>query len=201
MNQETILVFAMLIGIGVLVVTLVRYQRNKEKRLASLAVIEIPIFSTFRTLVVLTVSSLPGLALLALLLDPWARDHAALALGLTVLVGAGGAGLGIRFSRRFRRVGLLRFSSPLLELEQGAHRQFIDLTVPFTLEEGGAEGPAHMPLQVLVVRQPGREVALAYGLPLGRSPYGDTRHATFPRPLLDGETRVIHDRLRAKAGR
>jgi len=201
MNQETILVVALILGIGVLIITLVRYQRNKEQRLASLAVIEIPIFSTFRTLVVLTGFSLPGLVLLALLMDLWARDHAALALGLTIFVAAGGAGLGIRFSRRFRRIGLLRFGPQLLELEQGALRQFIDLTVPFTLEEGGADGPAHMPLQVLVVRQPGREVALSYGLPLGRSPYGDTRYATFPRPLLDGETRVLHDRLRAKVGR
>jgi hypothetical protein len=46
MSDESILVFVLLLGLAVMIVGLVRYQRGKERRIAARAEIEIPIEST-----------------------------------------------------------------------------------------------------------------------------------------------------------
>jgi hypothetical protein len=200
-NDEAILVVVILAGIAGMIVVLVRYQRGKEARLAALTEIEIPIASTLRTVLVVLPSIAVSPVLMAVLgamTDPWLRHHALAATLTGIGVGVVGLFVGLRVSRRFCRIGLLRYTPVSLDLELGDERRHIDLDEPYELAEGMAWGPANMPLQVLSVRQGDRHWGFSYGLPLGRKPYGDGGFDRYLTPLVNGEARVIHDRLRAR---
>jgi hypothetical protein len=203
-SDEAILVVAILSGIAVMIVLLVRYQRGKETRLAALTEIEIPIDSVARSVLIVLPAVCIGPVLVAVfgaMTDPWLRSHAL--AGTVTSIGLGVAGLfgGLRVSRRFRRVGLLRYTPARLELQVGKEIRHIDLDQPYMLDEGMAWGPGNMPLQVLYVRQGRNVLKLSYGLPLGRKAHGERQFETYVIPLVDGEARVVHDRLRARLGR
>jgi hypothetical protein len=106
--------------------------------------------------------------------------------------------MGFRFSRRFRRIGVLRCTADALDLELGDERRHIDLNQPYELlGEGLAFGFGNMPLQVVEIAQDDRHWGFSYGIPLGRKHYGDRSLSTYITPVLSGEARIIHDRLRA----
>jgi hypothetical protein len=115
-------------------------------------------------------------------------------------IGAGLAGLwiGLRYSRRFRRVGVLRYTSSALDFEFGNVRRHLHLSQPYELEEGLAFGLKNMPLQVVIITQNSECWGFSYGLPMWRKPYGDKTLDEYLTPLLAGETRIIHDRLRQR---
>ena len=204
MNDELILVVVILLGMAAMIVALVGYQRGKEARLAALTEIEIPIESMVRSVLVLLPSIVVGPALVGVVTaatDPWARHHA---LAATVTgIGAGVVGwlVGWRVSRRFRRVGVLRYTSVSLDLELAGERCHIDLTGPYELDEAGAMGPANMPLQVLLLRQGDNHCGFSYMLPMTRNAYGDRSVDRYLTPLLNGDAYVIHDRLRQQLER
>ena len=116
-------------------------------------------------------------------------------------IGLGVAGLfaGLRPCRRYARIGLLRDAPARLELQLGADRWHVDLDEPYQLDEALAFGQASMSLQVLVVREGDHGLAFSYGLPLGRKAYGDRSVDRYIAPLVNGEARVIHDRLRQRS--
>ena len=76
----------------------------------------------------------------------------------------------------------------------------LDLDRPFELFEGSTLGPGNSHLQVLTFRQDGPAWGFSYGLPLGRKPYVNHEVKGYIMPLLNGETRVIHDRVRLRVG-
>jgi hypothetical protein len=203
MSDESLFVFLLLLGLAVMIVGLVRYQRGKERRIAARAEIEIPIDSMWRSALALVPSLVAGptiVVTLAATLDE-ARKHA-VAMTLTALgVGMIGLWTGMRLSRHFRRVGVLRYTSASLDFELGDVHRHLDLSQPYALAEGLAFGPAHMPLQVVSIAQNGDHWGFSYGLPLGRKPYGDRSLDSYLAPLLPGETRIIHDRLRERIER
>jgi uncharacterized membrane protein YidH (DUF202 family) len=67
MKDESLLVVIMLLGIAVMIVVLVRYQRGKERQLASRMEIEIPIESIWRTVLVVLPSMAAGPVITAFL--------------------------------------------------------------------------------------------------------------------------------------
>lgn len=117
-----------------------------------------------------------------------------LALGLGII----GMFAGMSLSRRYARIGLLRYAPPHLELRLGPERWHVDLDQPCELAEASAFGPASVPVQVLAVRQGDHVLAFSYGLPMGRKPYGDHAVDRYIEPFIDAEARVIHDRLRRR---
>jgi hypothetical protein len=202
LSDEAILVVAILGGIAAMIVVLVRHRRRKEARLAALTDIELPIQSTFRATLVILPSMVIGPVLVGVLgaiTDPWGRQHALAATLLAIGLGVVGIFAGVKLARRTARIGLLRYAPPRLELQLGAQQWHVDLNQAYELDEASAFGPANMSLQVLVVRQGGHGVAFSYGLPLGRRAYGDGAVDRYIEPLVDGEARIIHDRLRARA--
>jgi hypothetical protein len=199
-SDEAAVVVGILALLAAMIFAIVRQQRLKEARLASLTEIEIPIQSTGRAALILVFAIVPGPVLVgvatALAVD--ARQHAAavvlVSLGLSVV----GMFVGMRLARRYARIGLLRYAPPRLELEIGLERWHVDLDQPCELAEASAFGPGNIPLQVLAVKQGERVVAFSYGLPLGRKPYGDHGVPRYIEPLVDAEARVIHDRIRQR---
>jgi len=201
MDGEAIVVIGMLAGIAVMVTVLLLYQRGKERRLAAEADIEIPAMSVWRSVLVFLVAAVAGPVTTAVVTgfsSSWTRENAAVAVLSTVA----GSGLlivaAMRISRGWRRDGLLRYTADQLSLELKGACSVLDLHQPFELHEGFGTGPANMPLQVLWLRQGDRRWGISYGLPIGRKPYGDTLVKNYPTPMLGGETRVIHDRLRGR---
>ena len=200
-DDESILVVVLVLGMAAMIVAIVWYQRGKEARLDSQTEIEIPIDSTLRSLLVFLPSIAAGPVLVAALsvaIDPWPRQHALAATLIGIGVGAVGLFLGLRASRRFRRIGVLRYTPVSLDLELGPERWRIDLNQPFELDEASAPGPAHARLQVLLVSQGNSRWGFSYMLPMTREPYGDRALDRYLTPLLNGETYLIHDRLRAR---
>jgi hypothetical protein len=197
-SDEAAVVLGILGIIVVMIVVLVRQQRRKEARLAALAEIEIPIQSTWRSVLILIPLMVVGPVLGAVFGALTDRGrHLAVAVVLSSLgLGVVGMLAAMRLSRRYARIGLLRYAPPLLELQVGTQRWHVDLDQPFELAEASAFGPGNIHLQVLAVRQDERVVAFSYGLPLGRKPYGDHAVDRYVEPLVDGEARVVHDRLR-----
>ena len=61
-------------------------------------------------------------------------------------------------------------------------------------------GPGNSHLQVLTFRQDGIAWGFSYGLPIGRKPYVNREVNGYLTPWLGGEARVIHDRVRTRAG-
>jgi hypothetical protein len=135
---------------------------------------------------------------LAAITDPWARGHALAATLLGMGLGVVGIFVGMRLSKRHARIGLLRYTPARLELQLRGQQWHVNLDEPYALDEAHAFGPASMSLQVLVVRQGDHGLAFSYGLPIGRKAYGDNAVDRYIEPLVDGEARVIHDRLRAR---
>ena len=202
MSDEGILVVAILGGIAAMIVVLVAYRRRKEARIAALTDIEIPIQSTFRSTLIILPSMVVGPVLVGVLgaiTDPWGRQHALAATLLAIGLGVVGMFAGWKLSRRYARIGLLRYAPPRLELQVRADHWRVNLDEPYQLDEAFAFGPANMSLQVLVVRQGDHGVAFSYALPLGRKFHGDQAVDRYIEPLVDGEARIIHDRLRARA--
>ena len=200
MSDEATVILGLLGIITVMIVVLVRGQRRKEARLAALAEIEIPILSIGRSVLIGLPSIVVAPVLVAVLCahTDLGRGHAVAAVLLAVGLGVVGMFAGMRLCRRYARIGLLRYAPPRLELQLGAKQWHVDLDQPYELDEASAFGPTNMPLQVLVVRQGDHGLAFSYGLPIGRKPYGDRGVDRYIEPLVDGEARVIHDRLRRR---
>ncbi len=204
MSDEATFIVGLLGGLAVMIVLLVRQQRRKEARLAAQTEIELPIQNTGKAAGIIALSLLPGPALLGVLaaLTDQMREHAValvllmLALGMTMVFT-----VGMKLARRYANIGLLRYTPARLELQVGAQQWQVDLGKPYELDEAHAFGPGNMSLQVLVVRQGGGGLAFSYGLGVGRKPYGDRSVDRYIEPLLDGEARVIHDRLRTRTAR
>jgi len=202
MDDETILVIVILGGLAAMIVGLVVYMRRQEARLAARDRIEIPIYSTWRTFVVLlpAMAFVPVLAgVVGALTDPLLRVHA-LAITIATL-GGGGVSMLVALvaTRNFRRTGVLALGADLLELTDKGRRHTLDPRRPFALLEGISIRTSSVPLQVVLLTQDDRSWAFSYGLALGKKAYGD-RANDVPRlgPLLGGEARVLHDRLRAQ---
>ena len=200
MSDETTVVLGLLGIIVVTIVTIVRQQRRKEARLAALTDIEIPIQSTWRSVLIILplVAVGPVLGGVVGALTDSARHHAVAVVLSSIGLGVVGMFAAMRLSRRYARIGLLRYAPPVLELQVGTQRWHVDLDQPCQLAEASAFGPGNIPLQVLAVRQGERVVAFSYGLPIGRKPYGESGVDRYIDPLVDGEARVIHDRLRRR---
>jgi hypothetical protein len=98
----------------------------------------------------------------------------------------------------WRRVGALRYTAARLTLETKAQPCLLDLDRPFELYEGSATGPGGSQLQVLSFRQDGIAWGFSYGLPITRKPYVNCDVNGYLSPLLGGEARVIHDRIRSR---
>ena len=49
----------------------------------------------------------------------------------------------------------------------------------------------------LILTQGNVRLGFSYGLPIGRTGYGDGTLGSAVGPLVDGQARVIHERLRA----
>ena len=203
MSDETLVVVGILVGIAVMVIALLRYQRGKERRLAARAEIEIPVMSFGWSVATVVVSLVIGPVTLGFVggFSPsWLREHAGLAT-LSVLVASGLLiPLGLWLTRGRRRVGVLRYTAERLTLEMTAARCTLDLARPFELFEGSAMGPGNSYLQVLTFRQDGVAWGFSYGLPITRKPYVNREVKGYLTRLLGGETRVIRDRVRARAG-
>ncbi len=201
MDGETVVVIGILLGIAIMITVLVLYQRGKERRLAVQTEIEIPVMSLWRSVAVIvaaTVVGPVGMALVGAFSSAWLRENAAVVV-LSMLVGCGLLiPLGLWLSRGWRRDGVLRHTADELSLEVKDGRHVLDLRQPFELIEGRATGPGDLPLQVVVFLQGGKRWGFSYGLPIARKPYGDTIMEDYPMPMLGGEVRVIHDRLRAR---
>jgi len=199
MEDETILVIAILGGIAGMIVGLVFYMRRREAQLAAQDRIEIPIYSVWRSLAVLlpamvVVPVLAGVA--GAVTDPL-RKHALaatlLAIGATC-ASMLGAVLG---ARNFRRTGMLTLGADILELSENGRRHTLDPRRPFLLFEALSIQTSSM--QFVLVTQDDRSWGFSYGIRLGKKAYGDAAVEAPPLgPLLDGEARVLHDRLRAQ---
>lgn len=199
MNDEATLVVVLLLGIAAMCVVGVRYQRNKEARLAALREIEIPIESVPRTVLIVLLSMVVGpllVIVLAAATDPSPRDHAAAVGLISTTAGVAGLFAGLRLSRGYRRIGSLRYTPVSLDLEFGDERLHIDLRQPYQLDEACALGPGKMPLQVLVIKQGDSLGGFSYSLPMTKKPHGERTVEHYLTPLVGGEARVIHDRLR-----
>ena len=203
MSDETLVVVGILVGIVAMIVVLVRYQRGTERRLAAQDETEIPVMSFWLSVATVVVSIAIGpvtFGIVAAFSSQWSREHAGVAT-LSVLIASGLLiPLCLWGTRRWRRVGELRYTAERLTLHLKDRRCELDLTRPFELFEGSATGPGDSQLQVLSFRQDGIAWGFSYGLPIGRKPYVNHQANGYLMPLLGGETRVIHDRLRAKAG-
>jgi uncharacterized membrane protein len=91
MNDETLVVVGILVGIAVMVIALVGYQRGKERRLAARAEIEIPVMSFWWSVATIVVSLVTGPVTLGFVggaWPSWFRGHAGLAT-LAMLVASG----------------------------------------------------------------------------------------------------------------
>ncbi|HLK88557.1 MAG TPA: hypothetical protein VKZ18_01610 [Polyangia bacterium] len=204
MSDEATLIVGILGGLAVMIVLLLRHQRRKEARLAAQTEIEIPIQSTAKAAGIIIVSMLPGPVLVGVLAaaTDQTRQHAVAVVLLLLALSMGGVfTVGMKLARRYANVGLLRYTPARLELRIGPQRWQVDLGKPYELDEAHAFGPGNISLQVLVVRQSDGGLAFSYGLPLGRKPYGDRAVDRYVEPLVDGEARVIHDRLRTRTAR
>jgi hypothetical protein len=197
-SDEATVVLGILGIIVVMIVVLVRQQRRKEARLAALAEIEIPIQSTWRSVLIIipSLAAAPVLVAVVAAHSDHMRQHAVAGVLSAIGLGVVGMFAGLGLSRRCARIGLLRYAPPLLELQLGSQRWHVDLEQPYELAEASAFGTGSVHLQVLAVRQGERVVAFSYGLPLGRKPYGDHAVDRHVEPLVDAEARVVHDRLR-----
>jgi hypothetical protein len=197
-SDEAAVVVGILGLIAAMIVVILRQQRRREARLAALPEIEIPIQSVGRAALIIAALSAVGPVLVGVLaaLTDQGRQHAVAAVLLGLGIGIAGMFAGMRLSRRFARIGLLRYAPPRLELQLGPERWHVDLDQPCQLAEASAFGPSGIRLQVLAVKQGDRLVAFSYGLPIGRKAYGDHAVDRYIEPLVDGEARVIHDRLR-----
>jgi hypothetical protein len=198
MSDETLVVVGILVGIAVMIVALVLYQRGKERRLAAQADIEIPVMSFWRSVATVVVSIAAGPVTLGMVsASSWFREHAAAAT-LSMLVASGLLlPLCLWLTRGWRRAGELRYTAEHLTLDMKGQRCTLDLARPFELFEGSALGPGDSQLQVLTFRQDGIAWGFSYGLPIGRKPYVNRDVKGYLTPLLGGETRVIHDRVRS----
>jgi hypothetical protein len=198
-GEEMVLVVCIVAGLVAVGVAAWMYQRRRERRLAGLERIEIPIHSIARTLLVLfpAIAAVPVLVgVVGAMTDPWLREHALAA----VITSLGGGGLSLVLAmaatKRFRTTGRLILSPEILQLDDRGQRYVLDPRRPFRLYEGSSIRPGSIPLQVVLVEQDGRSWGFSYGLALGRKSYSD-RLTDALGPLLGGETRVLHDRLRA----
>jgi hypothetical protein len=201
MSDETLVVVGILVGIVAMIVVLVRYQRGKERRLAAQAEIEIPVMSFWWSVATVVVSIAVGpvaLGVVSALSPSSFREHAAVAT-LSMLVASGLlVPLCLCLTHGWRRVGVLRHTATRLTLEMKDQRFALDLDRPFELYEGSATGPGGSQLQVLSFRQDGIAWGFSYGLPIARKPYVTCDVNGYLTPLLGGEARVIHDRIRSR---
>ena len=91
MSDEALFVIGLLVGIAIMIVVLVRYQRGKERRLAAQTEIEIPFMSFWLSVatVVVSIVVVPVvLGIVSAASPPWLREHAAVAT-LSMLVASG----------------------------------------------------------------------------------------------------------------
>jgi uncharacterized membrane protein len=201
MRDENLVVVGILVGLAAMIVVLVRYQRGKERRLAAQDEIEIPIMSFWWSVATVVLSIVIGpLALggLSALSPSWFRAHAAVAT-LSMLAASGLlVPLCLWLTHGWRRIGALRYTATRLTLEMKDQRYALDLDRSFELYEGSSTGPGGSPLQVLSFRQDGVAWGFSYGLPITRKPYVNLDVDGYLTPLLGGEVRVIHDRIRAR---
>jgi hypothetical protein len=202
MSDEFILIAALLAGLAIMIAVVVLPQRRKERLVRQSVDVEIPIESVPRTVAVMLPAAVVfpvGVGIVGKLTDPWMRSHA---LG-AVLTGVGGAVvtvvLAMMASRRWRRVGALTLTQARLELSLPLLTLSLDVQRPFRISEASAIGAYGMQYQVVVVTQGEQSWGFSYMLPVGRPPYGDRAVDEAVPPLLGGEVRVIHDRLRALA--
>lgn len=203
MSDEATLVVGLLGGMAALIVVLLRYQRRKEARLVAQTDIELPIQSVGKAAAIIAASMIVPSVLagvVAALINP-GPEHAVAAVFLVLALSVACMFVGVKLSYRYACIGRLSYTPRALELQLGAERWQIELGQAYELDEGLAFGPKNMPLQVLVVRQEGRELAFSYGLPLGRKHHGDRTFDRYPRPAVGSEARVIHDRLRRRTAR
>jgi hypothetical protein len=202
MSDENLVVVGGLVGIAVMILALVGYQRGKERRLAAMADIEIAVMSFWWSVATTVVSLAIGpvtLGFVGTFQSSWMREHAGVAV-LSALVASGLlVPLCLWLTRGWRRVGVLRYTAERLTLEMNGGTCTLDLGQPFELFEGSAMGPGNSQLQVVSFRQDGIAWGFSYGLPITRKPYVNHEVNGYLTPLLNGETRVIHDRVRARA--
>jgi len=203
MGDEGIVVVSILGGIGLMIPTLVLWQRRKEARLAAKERIELPIESMGRTILVMLAAILVlpvGVGLVGTFANDWMRHHA---LGMTL--GSIGGTLAVLLlamtgTGRLRSVGRLVLDAGRLELEErGQPASWIALDRPFEMLEArsGPDGLG-MLAQVVALRQEDRALAFSYLVPVQGHGMLRGRRIDAPiGPLLSGECRVLHDRLRA----
>ena len=198
MNEEGLLVAALLGGAVALCVGIVVAQRRAERRLAAQTDIELSLESTGRTVAVLLPAALAMPVLVGVVgavTDPWMRAHA---LG-AVLASVGGSALSIvgalRATRHLRQIGTLRWTSDRLELRVGGVVNSVDLARPFILSEASAFASQGIALQIVVVTQDDRTWAFGYTVGIKNPARGEVIDAGRC-PLFGVGSRVIHDRLR-----
>lgn len=201
MDDEIILVIVILGGIAAMIVGLVIYMRRREARLAAQDRIEIPIYSVWRSVAVILPAMVvvPVLAAVAgAVTDPLLRKHALAATIVTIAGGCASLLVAILATRRFRRIGMLALDANLLELTEKGGRHALDPRRPFALFEA-LSGTSTTPLQFVLVTQDDGSWGFSYGLALGKKAYGDGAVEAPPLgPMVGGEARVLHDRLRAQ---
>jgi hypothetical protein len=200
-SDETTLIVGILGGITMMIVLLVRYQRRKEARLAAQTEIELPIQSTWKAAAIIIMSMVPGPVLAGVASSFVDREHTLGVVLVGLALGVAGIFAGVKLANRHARIGLLRYTPARLELQLGPQQSHIELGRPYELDEALGFGIKNMPLQVLVIRQGERSLAFSYMLALGRKVHGDRTVDRYIEPLLNGEARVIHDRLRSRTAR
>jgi len=196
--QGVHLEIVVLLGLAGMTVAMVAFLRRRERRLAARPEIEIPILSFWRSVLVvvlaISVPPLPGIWVVSSI--PWLYDRAELAFLFVVAFGGIVIPVVMRWTRSWRRIGVLRATSDRMTLRLHGDEWSIDLARPFELREGCATEPGGVRLQVATFRQDGVEWGFSYGLPIGREPYGNRELDGFVLPLLGAEARVIHERVR-----
>lgn len=109
MDDETVFVVVLLLGLAIMIVGLVRYQRGKERRLAARVEIEIPVESIWKAALVLfpSLAAEPTIVVAMGVTFDQAREHAVAMTLAAMGTGMIGLCMGMRLSRQFRRIGVL----------------------------------------------------------------------------------------------
>jgi len=201
MEDETILVIVILVGFAAMIVGLFIYMRRLEARLAAQDRIEISIYSDWRTAVVILLAMVVVAVLAAVAVAVTATPLHEHALAATMVPLAGTCAsllVAMLATRKFRRIGVLALGADSLDLTGEGERQTLDLRRPFALFEARSWTDT-MSLQFVLITQDDRSWGFSYGLAVRRQAYGHRAVDEPPLgPMLGGEARVLHDRLRAQ---
>jgi hypothetical protein len=197
MDERGIIILAILVMVGV---TIARFlvQDSDGTKLEGLDEIELPVMSQWRTFLVVVGALGVGMSVSFLISSLWPTGSLAI---LMLLVGSATFVLGgLWTTRRWRRIGLLRYTFERLTLQDRKDQYSVDLCKPYELfecDESMSLSDSNSQIQGVYFLQGSDLWGFSYGLTFGQVPRKNCP-GQGQSTMLGPAARVVHERIRSR---